>query len=653
MADSNSTIESLNIKIGVNADNVLNTLNNINSLFQTITASANVATQAVNQLAVALLNLNNAKDSVKITPEKIIPTSVDSSNPESVKVEAEKKATKKNGKGVVFDGGDVLLDDLNRPNPGTTPSDVDVNRDAGRGVTPSSSTRRIVGQRLDYQTRKWVNRIKRYLMPLVAAFSVRALWKGFMDTTKMLESYSDKLNMNAQDLDKWSKANAYAGGSAKGFLDAMTKWTQTTGKSGDEFIEMLLHINELSEEEQKNFLKTNQLTKEQVALFLQSDADIVKTLQDIKDITYTDKDIQKQKEFNIAWQQFKIQAQGLGDILIRMILPVMTGINRMVTSFIKTLNEHKGVLLTIGSLLAFAFGNVLVVQMIKGVGLGAKMVAVFKALTLGVGGFSKALLASPITWYIAAIAGLVLLLEDIYVFATGGKSFTGKVLSEYLGMTTEEIDEIRSELKTVIDLGKQFVKVLINGLKALLHWAISKHLQAIIASLRFIVGSILMLIVAVMRITDKLISLGTDLGEAVFDIINSDDPLYGLKAAFREFWSWLEVKAKEFWDSFKSYGREVLQYITPEFLKGANADGTEKTWRDYTGDISKFGYKYGNPIGWIYSALKASREATDKIIQNNNITVNGATDPKATASAIEGKTADMSNNLKAVTTGVN
>ena len=45
--DKGGTIESLNIKIGVNADNVLNTLNNINTLFQNITASANVATQAV------------------------------------------------------------------------------------------------------------------------------------------------------------------------------------------------------------------------------------------------------------------------------------------------------------------------------------------------------------------------------------------------------------------------------------------------------------------------------------------------------------------------------------------------------------------------------------------------------------------------------
>ena len=77
--------------------------------------------------------------------------------------------------------------------------------------------------------------------------------------------------MSANSLDKWSKANAYAGGSQKGFLEAMTKWTQATGKTGDEFIETMLHLNELSEAEQKAFMKTNQLTKEQVALFLQSD----------------------------------------------------------------------------------------------------------------------------------------------------------------------------------------------------------------------------------------------------------------------------------------------------------------------------------------------------------------------------------------------
>ena len=245
--DKGGTIESLNIKIGVNADNVLNTLNNINSLFQNITASANVATQAVNQLAVALLNLNNAKDSVKITPEKIIPTSGDSSNPESVRVEAEKKADEKTGKGKVFDGAKVHYENLNN---GVDPTiEATAEREASRGGGSRLPRNAVnhAGHRLDYATRRWINRLRRLVMPLIAAFSVRALWKGFMDGTKLIEGYSETLNMSANSLDKWSKANAYAGGSQKGFLEAMTKWTQATGKTGDEFIETMLHLNELSD----------------------------------------------------------------------------------------------------------------------------------------------------------------------------------------------------------------------------------------------------------------------------------------------------------------------------------------------------------------------------------------------------------------------
>ena len=419
--DKGGTIESLNIKIGVNADNVLNTLNNINSLFQNITASANVATQAVNQLAVALLNLNNAKDSVKITPEKIIPTSGDSSNPESVKVEAEKKSEEKTGKGKVFDGAKVHYENLNN---GVDPTiEATAEREASRGGGSRLPRNAVnhAGQRLDYATRRWINRLRRLVMPLIAAFSVRALWKGFMDGTKLIEGYSESLEASTGTLDKWSKANAYAGGSQKGFLEAMTKWTQATGKTGDEFIETMLHLNELSEAEQKAFMKTNQLTKEQVALFLQSDSAIQGTLQAVSGIAYTDEDIQKQKEFNIAWSQFKIQVQGLGDVLIRTIVPVFTWIVQKATAITGFMNRHAQMLKIIGGLLSVAFGNVLIMQMMKGIGLGSRLVSVFKYLTKGIWVFSKALWASPLTWYIAALAGLLLVLEDIYYFITGTK----------------------------------------------------------------------------------------------------------------------------------------------------------------------------------------------------------------------------------------
>lgn len=619
--DKGGTIESLNIKIGVNADNVLNTLNNINSLFQNITASANVATQAVNQLAVALLNLNNAKDSVKITPEKIIPTSVDSSNPESVKVEAEKKADEKTGKGKVFDGAKVHYENLNN---GVDPTiEATVEREASRGGGSRLPRNAVnhAGQRLDYATRRWINRLRRLVMPLIAAFSVRALWKGFMDGTKLIEGYSETLNMSANTLDKWSKANAYAGGSQKGFLEAMTKWTQATGKTGDEFIETMLHLNELSEAEQKAFMKTNQLTKEQVALFLQSDSAIQGTLQAVSGIAYTDEDIQKQKEFNIAWTQFKIQVQGLGDVLIRTIVPVFTWIVQKATAITGFMNRHAQMLKIIGGLLSVAFGNVLIMQMIKGIGLGARLVSVFKYLTKGFALFSKTLWASPLTWYIAALAGLLLVLEDIYYFITGTKKTFTYGLLEWLGFSKEDIHDIRQELydagKIISDAWKQ-IKVELKPIgDVLAKWGIAGG-KGIIGA---IVGLITLAILNFVRLVAMLVKLGDEFGGIFADALNGD---------WEEVWKGLQRAAKIFSDTFLSiffeFGVQIGKGLISQlerlpFLSNLITD--EKGQLQF-GNILKYTPLNVTTGGF---APRAVNFIIEKVTQNNNNNVNvNATD---------------------------
>lgn len=622
--DKGGTIESLNIKIGVNADNVLTTLNNINSLFQNITASANVATQAVNQLAVALLNLNNAKDSVKITPEKIIPTSVDSSNPESVKVEAEKKADEKTGKGKVFDGAKVHYENLNN---GVDPTiEATAEREASRGGGSRLPRNAVnhAGQRLDYATRRWVNRLRRLVMPLIAAFSVRALWKGFMDGTKLIEGYSETLNMSANTLDKWSKANAYAGGSQKGFLEAMTKWTQATGKSGDEFIETMLHLNELSEAEQKAFMKTNQLTKEQVALFLQSDSAIKSTLQAVSGIAYTDEDIQRQKEFNIAWTQFKIQVQGLGDILIRTIVPVFTWIIQKATAITGFMNRHAQMLKIIGGLLSVAFGNVLIMQMMKGVGLGSRLVSVFKYLTKGIWVLSKALWASPLTWYIAALAGLLIILEDIYYFITGTKnSFTGNLL-RWLGFSEEDINDLRQEFLDIGDIFSNAWDDVKEALKPigdmLAEWGIAGGK----GFLRGLVGIITLAILGVVRLMAMLIKFAAEFGGAIGDALRGDTKK--LKEMLMNIANVLaETLGGAFFQLGEMIGKGLLSVLKKiPFLNDLIGDIENGTNNFKFGDILKYTPLNGMTGGF---APRIVNFIMEKVTQNNNNNVNvNATD---------------------------
>lgn len=640
--DKGGTIESLNIKIGVNADNVLNTLNNINSLFQNITASANVATQAVNQLAVALLNLNNAKDSVKITPEKIIPTSGDSTNPESVRVEAEKKADEKSGKGKVFDGAKVHYENLNN---GVDPTiEATAEREASRGGgsrLPRNAVNRA-GQRLDYATRRWINRLRRLVMPLIAAFSVRALWKGFMDGTKLIEGYSESLNMSANTLDKWSKANAYAGGTQKGFLEAMTKWTQATGKTGDEFIETMLHLNELSEAEQKAFMKTNQLTKEQVALFLQSDSAIQGTLQAVSGIAYTDEDIQKQKEFNIAWTQFKIQVQGLGDVLIRTIVPVFTWIVQKATAITSFMNKHAQMLKIIGGLLSVAFGNVLIMQMMKGIGLGARLVSVFKYLTKGFALFSKTLWASPLTWYIAALAGLLLILEDIYYFVTGTKnSFTGNLL-KWLGFSEEDINGLREELrdagKIISDTWKQIKEELKPIGDILSKWGIASG-KGIVGA---IVGLITMAVLGVVRLMAMLVKFGDEFGGAIYDALHGDTK--ELARMLKNIADTIgNVLGNVFFNLGVMIGEGLLSVLKKiPFMKDLIGDIENGTSNFKFGDILKY-----TPVNGMTGGLapRIVNYFQEKMTQNNNINIDSSNPEAAGGSVVRALNSSKGTNL--------
>ena len=297
-----------------------------------------------------------------------------------------------------------------------------------------------------------MTKIKRLVMPLIALFSARAVWKGYMEGVKQIERYTDSVKMNAAELSSWAKANEAAGGSQKAFLDAMQKWTEKTGKTGDDFINMMLDLNTKTKEQQKEFLKLNQISEDAAAIFRQNDAEIVSTLQVMKELAYTDKDIENVKEFNKQWNTFKILAQGIGETLIRFVVPAFEIVLKFLNQIQRLMIEHKHLMLALGALAAIAIGNIFVSQMMAAAGAGGLLVKVFKALTAGIGLFSKALWASPLTWWLVALGLIALAIEDLVVFARGGESVFARLLHDF-GFTDDEIKEIRQDF---VNLGQDF-----------------------------------------------------------------------------------------------------------------------------------------------------------------------------------------------------
>ena len=82
-----------------------------------------------------------------------------------------------------------------------------------------------------------------------------------------------------------------------------------------------------------------------------------------------------------------------------------------------------------------------------------------------------AIMTNPITWIIAAIVGLILILEDLYVYAKGGKS-QFESLWKTLGTGEEVMAAIEGAwdfLKTAAQIAWEVLKAILKGLWMILH----------------------------------------------------------------------------------------------------------------------------------------------------------------------------------------
>lgn len=530
-------VESLSIRMSIDTAGVIAGLTAVNNLFNKITANAFSTTAEINRMLAALGQLSGVEHGgIGVgRPGEYSPG----------------KPTQPN------DPPGSPAPDIPKP----TPEPTQPTPTTGQPTQPTVLPRRTTGQRLDYTTRRWVNRIKRLVMPLIAAFGARALWKGFNDGVKMIDTYRKQIGMNTSELDKWAKANQYAGGSQKALLDTMAKFVKETGQSADDFIEMMLHFNELSEAEQEQFLKTKGYSEEAVAIFKKSDANIVNILSVTKDMAFTDKDIKTVKGFNEQWERFKVLSQGIGNILIRYVQPVLTSILKMVNGFGDWAVKHQGTLKVLVSLLTVAFGGAFIRQLKAGAGAGGVFVNVIKALTSGVLKFGKVLLASPLTWFIAALAGIYLVIEDLWYFAQGKGSVTGKVLEQFFGKDT--VEWIRAEIKEVFDLFDDFVDMC-GDLWKEYGTDFKRFLKGVVYALKFVVGTVIALIGLVIAVFFKL---GQYIGKAIgYLVVNIPKWWETIVNAVKGWWKALKDGAEQIWEDIKNVISTAVDAVIQLFV---------------------------------------------------------------------------------------
>lgn len=537
-------VESLSIRMSIDTAGVIAGLTAVNNLFNKITANAYSTTAEINRMLAALGQLSGVEHG-----------GIGVGNPGEY---SPRKPTQPN------DPPGSPSPDIPKPSPEPTqPTPT-----TGRPTQPTVLPRRTTGQRLDYTTRRWVNRIKRLVMPLVAAFGARALWKGFNDGVKMIDTYRKQIGMSTSELDKWAKANQYAGGNQKALLDAMAKFVKETGQSADQFIEMMLHVNELSKSEQEAFLKTKGYSEEAVAIFLQKDNDIVKALAAVKNVAFTDEDIQNVKSFNVQWNRFKLLSQALGNVFVKFVQPIFTTVLKGINAFMATFSKHQTTFKVFLTLLSVALGNVLVRQMLAGAKAGGLLVNVFKALTRGTLSFAKALLLSPITWIIAALGILYILLEDIVGFVSGKTSFIGTFLEKWFGK--EFAEDVKESIGEFIDALSEmwvFVKFVLKSIGEWLakHGVTWKNVGKFIGTaIQAIIAILIGLLMAVMWIFKKIGQfIGVSIGYLVENVPKWWETIVN---AVKGWWEALKDGAVQVWEDIKTAISSAIDAVIQMFV---------------------------------------------------------------------------------------
>ena len=621
-------VESLSIKLNIDTVAVIQGLTAVNNLFTKISDNAYTTTVQVNRMLAALGQLSGVHADTN---------GVDLNGTPYRRATAE--PTPPNDAGTTPP-----------PPPPPQPTPRPTVAPAPAPILPRTAPR-TNAHRLDYTTRKWVNRIKRLVMPLITVFGARALWKGFNEGVRMIDTYRKQIGMNTAELDKWAKANQYAGGSQKAFLDTMAKFVKETGKSGDEFIEMMLHLNEMSKKEQEAFLKTKGYSEEAVALFLKNDNEIISILKQTKEIAFSDDDVKTVKAFNEQWERFKVLSQGIGNIFIRGIQPVFTAVLKLVNGICDLIVRHKTTFKVLLSLLMVAFGGALIRQMRMGASAGGLLVRVLQALTRGVFSFSRALLASPLTWWLLALGALYLILEDIYYFATGGESVIGDLLNEWFGK--ENTEAIKKDLAEIVDGIIEFGGIVKKVAKDIFPYFIklSKFMVKLqttyLKAIFFIISAIIY----------GIAKIGQWIGKGIgYLVVNVPKWLDKVGQFVSDTWEGIKKGTEEAWNSvcdiisgvidniigfFKNMWDKACEYIdkTVDKLKELNPF-QDKSEAFGSWVFDRFN---GNPADKVIGTtrLPTSRSTNIKSKQTNNITINTNESAKAVKSSVERYSKDL------------
>lgn len=376
-----------------------------------------------------------------------------------------------------------------------------------------------------------------------AALGSAEMFSNYLEKADGLGKLSQQLGINERELDAWAKANEAAGGSAEALFESLKAYYDQTGRPAEEFFKLGEKIEGMSRRQAQAFLQAQGVAWDAIPVFLEGQKKADELVAKYRQTAFTAQDAQNARAFKVAWMDFKIAAQDVGNVLVRAVLPAVKWVVEALTGIVTWVRENIRFVALLGVGLTAVFGAKLLGS-IKGAITAMKAFAVANASAL-----------APLAAVAAAITVVALAIDDFIAFANGDSSVIGNVFKK-MGMSPEDIESIRSAIKTVVDAFSN----LWEKLKPLIGDAVISAFKGI----AFVIGLIASALVAVIGF---VVALGAGFVRTAKDMWESaKETASKIGDYFSEIGDSLGDTLSKAWDKFvdwlSGWGDKIREYIT-------------------------------------------------------------------------------------------
>ena len=349
-------------------------------------------------------------------------------------------------------------------------------------------------------------------------------FSNYVDKSDSLSKLSMQLGLSVRELDAFGKAAEAAGGSAESMFASMQAYYQQTGRPAEEVFQLASKVEGMSRGAAQRFLQAQGVALDAIPIFLQGQKTLDALMAKYRRTAFTAQDAKNARAFKVAWMNFKIAAQDVGNTFVRLVLPGITKLLDGFSSLVGIIREN----LRAFVLLAAGFGLVFGVKNLNAIKNAIAAIRTF--------GLAVKMAALPVTAVVAAVAALALTIDDLMGFAQGADSLMERMLRK-MGVGSKDIEELRESLRS---LGEGF-SWLWDKIKPLLGGALTLVFKAAAGAIVVLVAAINGLIIGFNALWKTAKKVGSDIADVFIAIPGAI--VEALQTAWQTLTGWFDKAA--------------------------------------------------------------------------------------------------------------